>query len=200
MIDVIFSDDHICVCRKPRGVISEGEGRACLPTLLSETLGGRAVYPVHRLDKETEGLMVYALSAKAAAELSGQIADGRMAKEYIAELLGVPDEKEGSLRDLLFYDRQRGRSYVVDRVRKGVKEAILDYRVLESDGNTARVRVALRTGRTHQIRVQFASRGMPLKGDRRYGAPAGTGELGLTSCYLRFTHPVSGEIMEFGDK
>ena len=201
MVDIIYSDKDICICIKPRGVLSEGEGQNCLPLILRETLekSGRktCVYPVHRLDKETEGLMVFALTQRAAAELSRQIRDGELEKEYIAELCGVPENTEGELCDLLFFDRKRGRSYVVDRERKGVKDARLSYRLLETDGRYSKVRVKLHTGRTHQIRVQFASRKMPLRGDRRYGAAADSGEFSLTSCYLSFKHPVSGEKMIF---
>ncbi|MBQ8849632.1 MAG: RluA family pseudouridine synthase [Clostridia bacterium] len=201
MTDIIYFDKDICVCVKPRGVLSEGEGQTSLPLLLEGELRERGVsvkvYTVHRLDKETEGLMVYALSQRAAAELSRQIREGELEKEYVAELCGVPKESEGELCDLLFYDRTRGRSYVVTRERKGVKEARLAYHLLESDGVYSRVRVKLYTGRTHQIRAQFASRKMPLRGDRRYGAGADSGEFSLRSCYLRFRHPVSGEMMEF---
>lgn len=201
MTDIIYYDRDICVCVKPRGVLSEGEGQSCLPLLLEKALSEKGVktrvYPVHRLDRETEGLMVYGLSAQGAAELSRQIRERELKKEYTARICGVPDPCEGELRDLLFYDRKRGRSFVVDRERKGVKEAILTYKLMDTDGKYSRVRVALKTGRTHQIRVQFASRGMPLCGDRRYGAVAESGEFSLTSCYLSFFHPTKKEKMEF---
>lgn len=198
MIKILFADEDISVCCKPRGVLSEGEGSDCLPSMLSKTLGEKyTVYPVHRLDRDTEGIMVYALNKKAAAELSRQITEGMLGKEYVAELCGVFPEEEGTLRDLLFYDRRQGRSYVVKKERKGVKEAVLDYRVIGRSEKSTKVRIRLHTGRTHQIRVQFASRGFPLMGDRRYGAPAGSGELALTSCYLSFAHPTTKAQMEF---
>ena len=198
-IEIIFCDKDVCVCIKPRGVLSEGEGAESLPLLLREQLGGE-IYPVHRLDRETDGLMVYARSGRAAAELSRQVADREMKKEYEALLTKRPEKDEAKLCDLLFYDRRAGRSYVVKRERRGVKDAELEYRVIGEENGYCKVRVRLFTGRTHQIRVQFASRGMPLKGDRRYGAPAGGGEMGLTSCYIGFSHPVSGELLEFGKK
>ena len=198
MIDIIYKDSDVCVCLKPRGVLSEGEGGDCLPSLLSETLA-TTVFPVHRLDKDTEGLMVFALTKGAAADLSRQIADGAVEKEYEANIIKAPDEPSGTFCDLLFYDRQRGRSYVVNRQRKGVKDASLEYKELSVEPFGAKVRVRLLTGRTHQIRVQFASRGMPLCGDRRYGAPKESGEFYLRSCYLKFKHPKDGKIMEFGD-
>ena len=200
MVKILFADRDISVCFKPRGVLSEGEGSDCLPSLLNQALGGNyTVFPVHRLDRDTEGIMVYALNKRAAAELSRQITEGLLIKEYVAKLCGIFTEDQGTLRDLLFYDRRQGRSYVVKKERKGVKEAILEYRVTERTESSTGVRVRLRTGRTHQIRVQFASRGFPLMGDRRYGAPAGSGELALRSCYLSFIHPTSKERMEFSD-
>ena len=201
MTEIIYFDEDICVCVKPRGVLSEGDGQNCLPFLLKGALAnegiGTEIYPVHRLDRETEGLMVYALSQSAAAELSRQIRDGELQKEYVAELFGIPKDPCGELSDLLFFDRKRGKTYVVDRERKGVKSARLSYRLLESDGKYSTVRVRLYTGRTHQIRVQFASRGLPLRGDRRYGAPADSGEFSLRSCLLSFRHPVTKKEMTF---
>ena len=198
MTEIIYKDDLICVCFKERGILSEGEGVNCLPSLLQKELN-TSVYPVHRLDKDTEGLMVFALTKKAAAELSRQIAEGAVEKEYEANLTKAPEKESGKLCDLLFYDRARGRSYVVDRQRKGVKGAALEYKILSVEPYGARVRVRLLTGRTHQIRVQFASRGMPLCGDRRYGALKDSGEFSLRSCYLKFIHPKDGRVMEFGD-
>ena len=199
-MDIIYRDNDICVCNKPCGVLSEGEGERALPSLLSRELGVSTVYPVHRLDRETRGLMVYALTKNAAAKLSAAIAAGELKKEYVAELCGVVEKSEDTLCDLLFYDRQRGKSFVVNRERRGVKRAELRYSLIETDGIYSKVRVKLITGRTHQIRVQFASRGLPLRGDRRYGAPADSGEFTLRSCYLSFAHPISGEIMEFFDE
>ena len=201
MINILYRDKYIVVCQKPAGLLSEGEGADCFPTLLAEALRARgeadAVYPVHRLDRETEGLMVYARTSDAAATLSRVIADGSMKKEYLAVVTGIPAEKRGTLRDLLFYDRRRGKSFVVDRQRKGVKEALLDYELLASREGYSLLRVALHTGRTHQIRVQLASRGLPLCGDRRYGAPPSPFSMGLCSTRLSFPHPRDGSILTF---
>ncbi len=203
MIDILYFDKDICVCRKPRGVLSEGQGQGDMPLLLGEALKEQGqttdVYVVHRLDRETEGLMVYALNQEAAAELSRQIREGELQKEYIAELCGIPDRPEGELCDLIFYDRRKGKSFTVDRKRSGVKEAKLSYRVTDTENGYSKVRVRLYTGRTHQIRVQFASRGLPLRGDRRYGAPKDSGSFSLTSCYLSFKHPRTKKEMNFGD-
>ena len=203
MTEIVYFDKDVCVCIKPRGVLSEGEGQNCLPLLLRDGLAQRgvnsAVFPVHRLDKDTEGFMVYALNPKAAAHLSRQIQDGEFQKEYIAELCGVPEKNSDELCDLLFFDRKRWRSYVVERERKGVKSARLFYTLLSAEEKYSTVRVKLYTGRTHQIRVQFASRGMPLRGDRRYGAPADSGDFSLRSCFLSFIHPTTMERLTFGE-
>lgn len=155
------------------------------------------LFPVHRLDKETEGLMVYARHTKAAAALSRSLTEGNMQKEYVAVVCGIPEKTAGELTDRLFYDHKRGKSFVVDRMRKGVKEAKLTYTVLETKNEHSLLHIALLTGRTHQIRVQFASRGLPLAGDRRYGAPEEGCRLALCAYRLRFPHPATGEPLSF---
>ncbi len=204
MLHIYYHDRAIAVCEKPRGVLSEGAGKDALPALLAEALtdgkSAPTVYPVHRLDRETEGIMVYALTAEAAAALSAQMAAHAVHKEYVAEVHGTPSPAEGRMEDLLFFDRTRNRSYVVTRMRRGVKDASLRYRVLEtSHEGISRVAIRLETGRTHQIRVQFSSRKMPLVGDRRYGAPQSDRPLALRAAYLAFTHPTTGEPMAFGE-
>ena len=203
MINILYKDKYIAVCVKPSGMLSEG-GKDSLPAALSEELssGGApaTLFPVHRLDRDTEGIMVYARTEKAAALLSEAIAAHRFEKEYIARVCGVPQPPRGIMEDLLFYDRQRGKSFVVQRERKGVKKAALTYELIsyDKDSNTSLVKILLGTGRTHQIRVQFASRGMPLVGDRRYGAPAAdVATPSLIAHRLAFDHPKTGERMEF---
>lgn len=205
MIEILYHDDHIAVAVKPAGALSEGEGKDSFPAMLSEELSAISnrpikTYTVHRLDRETEGIMVYALTSKSAASLSKDITDGSWKKIYTALLWGVPQKESDRLCDMLYYDRNRGKSFVVSRERKGVKDAALSYQVLEisNDKKTTRVSVTLETGRTHQIRVQFASRGIPLCGDRRYGAPAESGKsLMLCASSLSFKHPITGEAMDF---
>lgn len=197
MVRILYSDGSLAVCVKPAGTLSEGQAPDALPVLLERQLG-KPVYPVHRLDRGTEGLMVFALSSSAAAELSRAIAEGEMKKEYLAVICGEPKEERGSLADLLFYDRRAGKSFAVTRSRKGVKEARLDYTLLARGEKTSLIRVLLHTGRTHQIRAQFAARGNPLAGDRRYGAPAGSGKsFALCSHRLTFDHPKTGERLSF---
>ena len=201
-MDILYEDTAVIVCIKPRGILSQTDknGGESMITRLSEHTGGE-IYPVHRLDKETGGVMVYAKTKKAAAKLSRDISEHRFYKEYLALVHGVPEENSGTLCDLLFHDRAKNKSYVVKRERAGVKKAELYYEVLETkekDGEKySLLRVVLHTGRTHQIRVQLAHRKMPLSGDRKYGAKDAFENLGLLSAKLKFTHPETGEEMEF---
>ena len=199
---ILFEDKHIAVCVKPAGVLSQsGEGGDMISVLNAHFLenGEKAeAYPVHRLDKETAGVMVYAKNSKSAAALSKQIEQNTVKKHYYAVIKGSPEEKSGVLKDLLFRDKQKNKSYTVKRMRKGVREASLEYEVIcEKDGLTM-LDILLHTGRTHQIRVQFSSRKMPLYGDGRYGG--GGGNLALFAHTLEFCHPVSGEKMIFSDR
>ena len=154
------------------------------------------VYPIHRLDRDVSGVMVYALTKKAAASLSKAVAENALEKVYLAVVHGVPAEKSGVYTDLLFKDSKKNKSYVVARERKGVRRAELSYEVLESRGDKTLVRVKLHTGRSHQIRVQFSSRKMPLFGDKKYGASDGERQIALFSHSLTFPHPC-GKIMTF---
>lgn len=200
-MEILFHDTHVAVGVKPAGVLSQGTAQDLhtAPGMVAQALGLKEIFPVHRLDRQTEGLMVFALTQKAAASLSQAMVEGQVQKQYLAKLNGVPDPLEGELTDLLFYDRRRNRAYTVDRKRAGVKEARLSYRVVEADaqGRTSTVRIWLHTGRTHQIRVQFASRRMPLLGDRAYGAPPWEGGVALRAVFLSFPHPHTGEMLTF---
>ena len=198
MIDILHQDNDIVVCLKPASLLSEGEGPESLLTVLCEQCGGQ-IFPVHRLDRGAAGVMVFARNAKAAAALSRAVQEKRLKKEYFALISGTPAEKEGEMTDYLFKDSRKGKVFAVKRPRKGVREARLTYRVLWTDGETTLVRVALDTGRTHQIRVQFSSRGMPLLGDGKYGSRI-KGDLALFSCALGFPHPQTGKPMEFQAK
>lgn len=180
-MEILFSDKDIAVCIKPVGVDSEKQ----LPELLSETLGGD-FYTVHRLDKNVGGVMVYARSSKSAARLSADIQNGEMIKEYLALVHGTPDPC-GVMEDLLFKDSSKNKVFVVKRERRGVKKAKLEYDVVRA-GETSLVHVRLHTGRSHQIRVQFASRGFPLVGDRKYGAKDEFAAPMLFSSKITFPH------------
>ena len=202
MFDLLYFDSDIAVCVKPAGVLSEGDGKNSMPYLLSLELKERgidaSVFVVHRLDRETEGLTVFALNEAAAAALSLSFQNGDAVKIYHALCVGVIEKDADVLCDLLFYDRGRGKSFVVDRERKGVRKASLEYSVLRRFADRTLISVRLHTGRTHQIRVQFASRGHALCGDRRYGAPSEYGnKLCLCAVSLSFTHPRTKERMSF---
>ena len=202
MLDLLYFDSDIAVCVKPAGVLSEGDGKNSMPYLLSLELKERgidaSVFVVHRLDRETEGLTVFALNEASAAALSLSFQNGDAVKIYHALCVGVIENDADVLCDLLFYDRGRGKSFVVDRERKGVRKASLEYSVLRRFSDRTLLSVRLHTGRTHQIRVQFASRGHALCGDRRYGAPSEYGnKLCLCAVSLSFTHPRTKERMSF---
>ena len=187
-MDFIYTDKDIAVCVKPVGMDSEHE----LPEAIVKELGGE-VFPVHRLDKNVGGLMVYARTRRAAAALSRAIQEGTMVKEYVAVSHGTPPE-QGDWQDLLWKDARSNKVFVVKRQRKGVKEARLEFTRL-SVGEASLVRVRLHTGRSHQIRVQFASRGYPLVGDHKYGARDETPSPMLFSCALTF--PYQGKQLHF---
>ena len=196
-IETLYEDAQLAVCLKPPVVLSENGG---MPELLQTQLGGE-FFCVHRLDKPTGGVMVYARTREAAAALSTAFAEGRTKKQYLAAAQGVPGEEKGSFHDLLYHDAARGKSYVVRRPRRGVKEAVLDYELLGTEEyeeqTLSLLRIALHTGRSHQIRVQLASRGMPLVGDGRYGSALRLGPIALWSASLSFPHPSTGETMRF---
>ena len=177
-MEVLFENQDIAVCVKSVGLDSEHQ----VPEVLCEQLGGE-IFPLHRLDKNVAGVMVFARTKKAAAELSAIIAKGEMVKEYAALVHGTPPI-EGDWEDLLFKDSRKNKVFVVDRQRAGVKKARLTYTRL-TGGERSLVRVRLYTGRSHQIRVQFASRGYPLVGDRKYGARDQEKAPRLYSCCLR---------------
>ena len=194
MIPILYQDDRLVVCLKPTGISSEDDG---LPALLSVQLDADKLYCVHRLDKGVGGVMVYARDRQSAAALSSIIASLGMENEYLAVIPGTPPEDAGELTDLLFHDRSKNKTYVVKRMRAGVKEAKLSYRLLESQGPLSLLRVRLHTGRSHQIRVQFASRKLPLLGDRKYGSTVACPSLALWACSLSFPHPGTGERLSF---
>ena len=197
-MELIYQDQDIVVCVKPARVLSTDEPGG-MPDLVRQALADPTadVRTVHRLDRVVSGLMVLARSAQAASELSRQIREDIFEKEYLAVLHGTPQASEGRLTDLLLRNKQERKTYVVTEPAKGVQEAILDYQVLNSANGFSRVRIQLLTGRTHQIRAQFSSRGMPLVGDRKYATLEDPCEIALWSYRLAFCHPVSGQKMEF---
>jgi 23S rRNA pseudouridine1911/1915/1917 synthase len=195
-MEIIYQDKDIVVCIKPPRVLSTDEPGG-LPELLREALGTKDFRTVHRLDRVVSGLMVVARNAAAASELSRQIREDGFGKEYLAVIHGRPEADEGRLYDLLLRDKARKMTNVVNQEGKDVQPASLTYQVLNSQNNLSRVRIQLETGRTHQIRVQFSSRGLPLVGERKYSELNDPCEIALLSYRLEFTHPRTGEKMEF---
>ena len=195
-MELIYVDEDIVVCIKPARVLSTDEPGG-LPELLRQALGTQDFRTVHRLDRVVSGLMVVARNGKAASELSRQVREDEFQKEYLAVVHGRPEYDVGRLWDLLLRDKARKMTVVADGPGKGVQPASLRYRVVNSREGLSRVRIRLETGRTHQIRVQFASRNMPLVGERKYSTLEDPCEIALWSCKIGFTHPVTGENMVF---
>lgn len=188
---IIFKDENIVVLVKPVGVDSE---HGMIESLKQELAG--EFFVVHRLDKTVGGVMVFARNKQTAANLSRAIQNGEMIKEYVAKVHGNPKETD-VLEDFLFKDSRKNKVYVVKRERKGVKHAKLEYKVISSGENYSLIRVRLYTGRTHQIRVQFASRGFSLVGDHKYGARDDEKHPMLYSCCITF--PYKNKIVKFED-
>ena len=197
-MEILYSDADILVCVKPPRVLSTDEPGG-LPELLRRELGdmNAQIRTVHRLDRVVSGLMVLARTAQAASELSRQIRENRFQKEYLAVIHGTPPESQGTLTDLLYRDKARKMTMVAAVPDRGVQEAVLHYQLLNSNGDLSRVRIQLQTGRTHQIRVQFSSRGLPLVGERKYAQPEDPCEIALWSYRLGFTHPATGQPLTF---
>ena len=187
-MEILFLDNHIAVCIKPVGLDSELE----VPAALIAQIGGE-IFPIHRLDKNVGGVMVYARTKVAAASLSKAVQEGSMVKEYVAMVHGTPPET-GDWEDLLWKDSRKNKVFVVKRQRAGVKKARLEF-MRRSSGEESLVAIRLHTGRSHQIRVQFSSRGFPLVGDHKYGSRSEKTEPMLFSC--RLTFPYRGELRQF---
>ena len=200
-MELLYVDEAVVVCVKPARVLSTDEPGG-LPELVRQALGNpRAdVRTVHRLDRVVSGVMVLARSTEAASELSRQVREDEFSKEYLAVLHGVPKSPEGTLTDLLYRDKARRMTMVAREPGKGVQEAVLDYRVLGTAEGLSQVAVLLHTGRTHQIRVQFSSRGLPLVGERKYSELDDPCEIALWSHKIGFTHPLTGKQMEFSQE
>lgn len=180
-MEILFCDKEIVVCVKPVGLDSEH----AVPEKLTELVGG-TIFPIHRLDLNVGGVMIYARTKASAAALSKAVQDGTFVKEYVALVHGTPPES-GDWTDYLFKDSRKNKVFVVKKERKGVKPARLEFRRM-ADTDPAPVRVRLHTGRSHQIRVQFSSRGFPLVGDHKYGARDEAQTPMLFSCCITFPY------------
>ncbi len=205
-MEILFEDKYITVCIKQPGVLSEESGNhRSMPLLLKEHYRENAerddLYTLHRLDKNVGGIMIFARNPKSASILAGDIAGRRVEKCYHAVVMGRPDPEKGVMNDILFHDSTKNKTFVVDRARRGSREACLEYELIKSVQQDNRlyslVKIKLLTGRTHQIRAQFASRKMPLVGDGRYGSGDGKDSPALFSSSLSFVHPKTGKKMTF---
>ena len=181
-MELLYTDKQIAVLVKPVGLDSEVQ----VPALLKESLGGD-VFPIHRLDKNVGGVMVYARTKQAAAALSKAVQEGTMVKEYVALVHGIVPES-GDWTDLLWKDSSKNKVFVVNRERRGVKQARLEFTRLSASDHRSLVRIRLHTGRSHQIRVQFSSRGFPLVGDHKYGSRDERTAPMLFSCRISFPY------------
>lgn len=197
-MDILYQDSSILVCIKPAGVLSTDEPGG-VPELARQALGdpNACVRTVHRLDRVVGGLMVLARTPEAASKLSAQIRSHDFGKTYLAVVHGQPEALSGTYRDLLARDPNERKTYVVQKMAKGVQEAVLDYEVLAVRDGLSLVRIYLQTGRTHQIRCQFSARGLPLYGDRKYSTLPDGGTIALWSNCLHFAHPETGKVLFF---
>lgn len=201
---IIYEDPHILVCHKPAGMavetkqLNQKDLESILKNYLSESSDGKSVYlaTVNRLDQPVEGLILFAKTKKAAAELNRQLTQNLITKEYIALLSAIPKQAEGTLKDYLLKEGKRNLSSVVSPGTENSKLAELSYQLLNTDENTACVRIQLKTGRHHQIRAQFAHMGCALLGDIKYGGTQAA-NLCLCSFHLSFIHPVTHKNMDF---
>lgn len=204
---VLYEDNHVIVVLKPQNVPScedETKDKDML-TVIKEHIkerenkqGNVYVGLVHRLDRPTGGVMVYAKSSKAAARLSEQMKTGDFEKKYAAVLTGTPREKDATLTNYLKKNPINNMVYVCPQGTEGAKFAELEYNILEEKNGLSLALVKLHTGRSHQIRVQMANIGTPVYGDMRYGGEkAKKGKLALWATTLAFTHPVTKERLKF---
>ena len=194
-MDILYADNYIAVCVKPFGVLSTDEPGG-LPELARSELGTENIRTVHRLDRVVGGLMLLARTRHAASDLGKQIMERGIAKEYMAIIEGCPDESRGAMFDYIRRDKRERKTYTAAEKAEDTQDARLDYEIMESKKGLSAVHIRLHTGRTHQIRAQFSSRGLPLLGDKKYGGPEAE-NIALWSCRLSFRHPKTGEEMDF---
>ena len=207
-LEVIYEDNHIIVVKKPPNVLTQGDstGDKDMLSIVKDYIKEKYNKPgdvyiglVHRLDRPVGGVMVFARTSKAASRLSEQIRSRSFKKGYMAVLRGCPDEKSARLEDYLLKDKKTNTVSVVGASSEGAKKAALEYEMVQYEKGLSLVKIKLETGRPHQIRVQFSSRGTPLFGDQRYGKDVNKkGEqIALWSYYIRLTHPTLKKEMEF---
>lgn len=209
-IPILHEDNHLLVVVKPPNLLSQGDstGDPDLLTLMKEYIRDKYNKPgnvylglVHRLDRPVGGVMVFAKTSKAASRLAEQIEAGDFERSYLAIVEGHPHSTKGTLRDYLLKDSKTNVVKVVKPGLAGAKEATLDYEVLDMSSNLSLVRIRLRTGRSHQIRVQMAELGHPLLGDQRYGPRSNERQqIALWAERIAINHPTSKERLEFREQ
>lgn len=194
---ILYEDANTVVAVKPAEILSQfSEKEENAVTLLGEQTKSE-IFVVSRLDRNVGGVMAFAKNPEAAADLTRQMQNGAFKKEYIAAVYGKPQDEKGIFEDLLFKDSRKNKTFVVKRERKGVKKASLEYETVISHNGISFVKIRLHTGRTHQIRVQFASRKMPLVGDGKYGAKDNCKAMGLFCREVSFKKVKGKEILTF---
>lgn len=209
---IIFEDNHLLVVEKPVNVPSQADESQDpdLLSILKNDLKYRYQKPgqvylglVHRLDRPVGGVMVFAKTSKAAARLSAQIRNKEFKKTYLAVVQGTPKKQQDTLKHFLFKDEQLNKVRVVSPDKIGSKEAILSYQIMANQDGLSIARIELQTGRSHQIRVQFAAIGNPLYGDQKYGSRAGAKyshsgqQIALWSVRICCNHPTKNETLIF---
>lgn len=208
MVKVIYEDNHLLVVEKPVNILSQGDDTndKDMVNLLKNYVKEKYNKPgnvfiglVHRLDRPVGGVMVFAKTSKAASRLSEQVRNKSFKKTYRAVIHGTMNKKEYTLKDYLYKNKKTNMVSVVNKNHKEAKNAELDYETLQSKNNFSLVQIDLKTGRPHQIRVQFASRKHPLFGDQRYGQDVNKvgQQIALWSYKIEITHPTTKEKMEF---
>ena len=208
MVKVLYEDNHLLVVKKPVNILSQGDDTndKDMVNLLKNYVKEKYNKPgnvfiglVHRLDRPVGGVMVFAKTSKAASRLSEQVRNKSFKKTYRAVIHGTMNKKEDTLKDYLYKNKKTNMVSVVSKNYKDAKNAELDYKTLQSKDNFSLVQIDLKTGRPHQIRVQFSSRKHPLFGDQRYGQSVNKvgQQIALWSYKIEITHPTTKEKMEF---
>lgn len=209
-LKILYEDNHIIVVEKPVNIPSQADktGDLDMLTIIKDYIKEKYQKPgevylglVHRLDRPTGGVMVFAKTSKAAARLSEQVREKQMQKKYLCIVDGKMEKEKDTFTDYLLKNERTNTSKVVDKNTKNAKEAVLDYEVIKYDEETnlSVVKVNLHTGRHHQIRLQFSSRGHSLYGDQKYGTRGRGKQLTLWAYSLSLMHPTKKEKMEFED-
>lgn len=200
---ILYEDKNILVVNKEYGITTQ-ENKSndkCLLDLIREERQNDKMYLalINRLDKEVTGAVLIAKTKESAAKLNAMQQEKRIQKEYFAVIKGTPEEPKGRFDDLLFKDSSKNKTFVVDRMRKGVKDAALLYEVVKTgkyeNELCSLVRIKLLTGRTHQIRVQFSSRKMPILGDIKYGSTIRSCKMALICAKIEFKHPITKKLI-----